>query len=126
MKIFSNKKIDISKFFKVIGKNSNNFKKKFNFFKKKKSISFILKSKFTNYFFNIIKLIFAIIFTPLFLVFSLFEIKLFLKIFRQIVAIIYFLVFLIFIYTLFNQNKTIGTNEIIMVNIDFKDKIKNF
>ncbi len=126
MKILNNKNIYINKLNKIINKSIDNFKKKIKSFKKKKSISFFLKSKFIKYSLDNIKLIFAIIFTPLFLVFSLFEIKFFLKVFKQIIAIIYFLFFLIFVYTLFNQNKPIGVNEVIIVSIDFKDRIKNF
>lgn len=113
-----------SKFFTSYLKNKS--KTTSSYLKDKIDIELLLKNKFINCILNTFKIIFAIIFTPLFLIFSLFEMEIFLRVLKQIIAITYFLLFIIFVYTLFNQNKPIGKNEIVVVNIHFKDKIRDF
>lgn len=73
------------------------------------------------------KIIASLVFLPIILVFVIFENKLFLKIFRQVVIILYFVFFLVFIYTLFNQNKIIVDNTKITKSIRINmNKIKDF
>lgn len=79
------------------------------------------------YFINLYKGIVAFVFLPVILVFLLFEKKIFLKVFKQVIVILYFIFFLVFIYTLFNQNKNIINNDISVREISVNmNKIKNF
>ena len=79
------------------------------------------------YFINLYKGIVAVIFLPVILVFLLFEKKIFLKVFKQVIIILYFIFFLVFVYTLINQNKSIINNDISVREISVNmNKIKNF
>ena len=79
------------------------------------------------YFINLYKSIVAVIFLPVILVFLLFEKKIFLKVFKQVIIILYFIFFLVFVYTLINQNKSIINNDISVREISVNmNKIKNF
>ena len=91
---------------------------------RKKKIKF--NNKITKFIVNVVKFFIAIIFTPLFCVFSLVRTKLFLKVFTQVIVILYFICFLLLIYTFINRNKPIGNNEKVSVKIEFKDKIRDF
>lgn len=84
------------------------------------------QNKIINIFLNILKVFIALIFSPLFLIFLLFQSSIFLKIFKQVVAIVYFMLFIVFIYTLFNLNRKIGNDEKVISNLEFKEKIRNF
>lgn len=73
------------------------------------------------------EVIVSLIFCPIILVFMAFENKMFLKIFKQVVVILYFIFFLVFIYTLFNQNKSIVDDTKISTTIRINmNKIKDF
>lgn len=73
------------------------------------------------------EVIVSLIFCPIILVFMVFENKMFLKIFKQVVVILYFVFFLVFVYTLFNQNKSIVDDTKISTTIRINmNKIKDF
>lgn len=73
------------------------------------------------------EVIVSLIFCPIILVFMAFENKMFLKIFKQVVVILYFVFFLVFVYTLFNQNKSIVDDTKISTTIRINmNKIKDF
>ena len=104
----------------------DDFKDKYRVFKKNDMIPTFLNNKIVLFVINLVKFSIAIIFLPLFLVFSLFQIKIFSKVVKQVVAILYFFTVLVMIYTLININKPIGNDESVIVNVEYKDKIQNF
>ena len=65
-------------------------------------------------------------FLPLIAIFYLFSLKQFSRIFKQVIVILYIILFAIFIYTLFNINEKIVSNSEIVRELDYKNKIKNF
>lgn len=101
-------------------------KEKDKVFKKNDVIPNFLNNKAVIFTINTVKVIVAVIFLPLFLIFSLFQIKIFSKVFKQVVAIIYFFTVLVLFYTLFNLNKPIGNDESAIIQLEYRNKIQDF
>jgi hypothetical protein len=85
-----------------------------------------IKDKMISYTLYVLKIIIIIIYAPILLCFLLFESELFLKIVRQVIVISYSIFFIVFMYTLFNQNKKVFSSDEITIDIEYKDKIKSF
>ena len=103
--------------------DKNYFDTDFIVYEKNKHTSINVSDKL----FSVSKIILTIIFLPLIIIFAIFKNDLFLKIFKQIIVILYLIFFIIFIYTLFNQNVNITSNIEIIKDIPInKDRIKSF
>ena len=79
--------------------------------------------KFLKKFFRLLIIFF---FLPLIGIFYLFSLKQFSKVFKQVIVILYIILFAVFIYTLFNMNEKIVSNLEVIRELDYKNKIKNF
>lgn len=84
------------------------------------------RNTFTKVVGNIFRIFIIIIFSPIMGVFYLFSIKEFSRIFKQVAVILYLILFSVFIYTLFNQNKNIVSDTEIVNEINYKNKIRTF
>lgn len=79
--------------------------------------------KFLKKFFRCLIIFF---FLPLIAIFYLFSLKQFSRVFKQVIVILYIILFAVFIYTLFNINEKIVSNSEIIRELEYKNKIKNF
>ena len=84
-------------------------------------------NKYLLYLIYSLKVFVVILFLPLILVFMLFDNKVFLRIFKQVVVILYFIFMCVFMFTLFSQNRTIISDSQVVIDIPInKNKIKTF
>lgn len=60
---------------------------------------------------------------PIYLLFKLFEAKVFSKILKQLLFIIYIIFMLVLVYTTFTQNKPIKSDEQVIMELKYRDKI---
>lgn len=60
---------------------------------------------------------------PVYLLFKLFEIKLFSKILKQLMLIIYIIFMLVLVYTIFNYNRQIKSKKQVIIELKYRDKI---
>lgn len=83
-----------------------------------------LNSGFIDLLCRFIKNIIALIFLPFYLVISLFENRLFSTFLKQILFFLYLLSVIVFIYTFLNYSRKIGSEEKLVRDIPYLDKIR--
>ena len=72
------------------------------------------------------KIIVTVIFFPIIFIFMCFENKNFIKIFKQIVVLLYTILYIVFIYSAFTFNSHRTKLNHLITNIDYSANIKSF
>ncbi|MDR1498881.1 MAG: hypothetical protein LBS34_01150 [Rickettsiales bacterium] len=74
----------------------------------------------------VLKLVVVLVYIPLLLLFLLLNIQLFAKVMKQVVVIMYSIFLIMAAYTLLNQNKKIGDGEQVVIDLNYRHKIRDF
>ena len=86
----------------------------------------VLTRKHSPIILSILKFIITLIFFPIALLFFLFNNENFIKIFKQIVVLLYTILYIVFIYSAFTFNSHRTKLNHLITNIDYSANIKSF
>ena len=86
----------------------------------------VLTRKHNSILLTTLKFIITLIFFPIALLFILFDNKNFIKIFKQIVVLLYTILYVVFIYSAFTFNSHRTKINHLITNIDYSANIKSF